>query len=378
MPSLYDLKKDELFELDEDAFWFMNECASAEGCRVEGIDRDFLHFCLSEGILTAEKYFRKPTPPPLKSPVPSLRYLELQITDRCNLKCRHCFVGDSQNNEISVVTVRKILDEFIQMQGLRVMITGGEPLMHRDFKQINDMLPDYGCRKVLFTNGLLLNRQIMKNLNFDEIQFSIDGMERGHDALRGKGTFRIVIRQMEDAVKLGIPSSVATIVHSRNLDEFDKMRELFKNIGIKDWTVDIPSPAGNLRNNLSFLVPPDAAGKYLNYGFGENYHGSTEGFACGLHLCSILANGIIAKCAFYSGTPIGHIKEGLRVAWQRLNPIKLEELECFDISCPVINLCRGGCRYRASASSEAGGNNYKKDIYKCYAYGIIKAGHEAR
>lgn len=368
---LYDLKNDELYELDEEAFDFLKDCKSQEGCNIEQINQDFLHFCLSEHILTKEAYSRK-TVPLIKSPIPSLRYLELQITDKCNLKCKHCFVGKSQNNELPIAIIEKILDEFLQMQGLRVMITGGEPLMHRGFERLNMILPKYACRKVLFTNGLLLNSQILKNLNVDEIQFSIDGMERGHDALRGKGTFLSVIEKLQNAKEIGFPVSVATVVHCDNLDEFDEMETFFKEIGIKDWTVDIPSPVGNLLDNPSFQVPPHIAGRYLNYGFGDNYHSSAEGFACGLHLLSVLAGGAIAKCAFYCAVPIGHIEEGLRKVWGRLKPVNLKELECFDISCPVINSCRGGCRYRASTACNEKGENYKRDIYKCLAHGIIK------
>ncbi len=376
IPALFDIKKDELYEIDGEAFEFLNRCTSPEGCEVDNIDADFLSFCLSEGVLTTEGCSEKRALI-VKSPVPSLRYLELQVTDKCNLKCRHCFVGASQNIELSVAAIKNILDEFIEMQGLRLMITGGEPLMHSAFEEINAILPDYKCRKVLFTNGLLLNRQILKKLNFDEMQFSIDGMEHGHDALRGKGMFKIVMQKIDDAIKSGIPISVATVVHSENLDEFDNMEALFKEIGIKDWTVDVPTLAGNFKENSHFYVPPDIAGKYLNYGFGNNYHFSEEGFGCGLHLISVLANGGIAKCTFYADIPLGSINEGLKTVWERLKPVKLSELECFDISCPVINACRGGCRYRASVTSGTCNEKLKKDIYKCYAYGIIKREHEA-
>lgn len=368
---LYDITKDELYELDDEAFEFLKRCTHKGGCDIEGISLDFIDFCFNERILTKEPYTLK-IPSLIKSPVPSLRYLELQITDKCNLRCKHCFVGESQNNELSLDIIKNIFDEFALMQGLRVMITGGEPLMHSSFSRLNKILPEYPFRKILFTNGILLNKGIIEFLKVDEIQFSIDGMEKGHDSLRGKGTFVNALQKLQLAKALGFDVSVATIVHSENLREFDEMEKLFREIGIKDWTVDIPSPTGNLINNPSFQVPPEIAGRYLNYGFGENYHSTAEGFACGLHLLSILANGAIAKCAFYCSSPLGYIHEGLRNVWQRLKPIKLDELECSKISCPVIDSCRGGCRFRATLYDGNNANNCKKDIYKCFAYGIIK------
>ncbi len=361
--SVYDIRGDELYELDDDAFEFLKKCSAPEGC-IDNADTGFIDYCLSEGILTKEAVNTK-RPVLVKSPVPSLRYLELQITDKCNLKCGHCYIGKPMNNEISTDKIKIVLDELEEMQGLRLLITGGEPLMHNHFNEINTLLPEYNFRKILFTNGLLLNKKVLKGLNVDEIQFSVDGMEHGHEAIRGKGTYKIVMNRIHEAIDTGIIVSIATMVHGRNLDEFDEMGNLFRKIGIKDWTVDVPCVSGNLKGNPVFQVSPEIAGKYLNYGFGGELHGGGEGFACGLHLMSVLANGNICKCAFYSHTPVGNISEGLRRAWERIMPVKLDELECSDISCRFINECRGGCRFRAEDSR-------KKDLYKCYGYDIMK------
>ena len=73
------------------------------------------------------------------------------------------------------------------MQGLRVLVTGGEPLLHSEFDALNDFLSDYPLRRVLLSNGLLLNSKNMKTFNVDEIQISIDGLDDSHDAIRGRG-----------------------------------------------------------------------------------------------------------------------------------------------------------------------------------------------
>lgn len=368
---LYDIKRDELYEVDEEAFSFFKKCTTTEGCEIDNLSAEFRDFCIKESILTTQPYVRE-IGILTQSPIPSIRYLELQITDKCNLKCKHCYIGKPSNHELPLILIEKVLDDFQQMQGLRVMITGGEPLLHSEFEAINELLKKYALRKVLFTNGLLLNKKILKKLNVDEIQFSIDGMKYGHEVLRGKGTFERVISKLKLAKEVGFTVSVATVIHRENLHEFEEMDTYFRKIGVKDWTVDVPIPIGNLRDNHPLLVPPSIAGKYLNYGFGESYHYTSEGFACGLHLISVLANGSIAKCSFYGNNPLGHISEGLRKAVENSKPIRLEELECAEISCPEIKSCKGGCRFRATFFSDKNSKSYKKDIYKCYAYGIIK------
>ena len=392
-PSLYDIKGDELYELDQAAFEFLKKCAESGGCSDDSADKEFLAYCISEGILSDTPVaVRIPRSgfPSVPSAFPSLRYLELQITDMCNLRCKHCYIDNSEQNELSLGVIRDILDEFESMHGLRLLITGGEPMSHRDFGPINALLPGYGFRKILFTNGLLLDKEVLRTLNVDEIQFSVDGMEHGHNALRGNGTYKKVMKSIEAAKALGITVSVASMVHGENVGDFDAMEALFRDMGIKDWTVDVPCVTGNLKHNALFQMPPAEAGRYLNYGFGGGLHGGGDGYACGLHLLSVLANGTVAKCAFYAHSPLGTVSEGLRKCWTRLKPLKLEALQCAGIRCPVIDVCRGGCRFRASVTPDGHltGTTFpqiqseeeqnRRDMYKCFAYGIITtSGREA-
>ncbi len=360
MPCVYHIRNDEIYELDMDSFEFLKKC-SESGCSSQ--NKDFIDYCLKEGMLTTDMVYAE-RPPLIKSPEPSLRYLELQITNKCNLRCRHCYIGNGGIDELSVKQIKETLKEFEQMQGLRVLITGGEPLLHSKFEEVNEMLPQFSIRKVLFTNGLLLKERI-KKLNVEEIQVSIDGLEDAHDSLRGKGAFKAAMKAVNLSLDYGFHVSIATMVHPGNLDDFEEMERLFKDMGIREWTVDVPCITGRLKENREFQIRPEEGGKYLRYGYGGGIHTSASGFACGLHLMAVMADGKVAKCTFYSDDPAGRVEEGLRTCWQRIKPIRLDELEC---DCEYIESCRGGCRYRAQLF----GNPLGKDFDRCALYGIIK------
>ena len=257
--------------------------------------------------------------------------------------------------------IRDILMQFQEMQGLRVLITGGEPLLHRGFSDLNKMLPDFFLRKVLFTNGVLTDSGILTRLNVDELQVSIDGLEDAHDSLRGQGTFRTAMETVRKALDAGIEVSVSTMVHAGNLGDFGQLDSLFRKIGIKDWTVDIPCRTGRMAENPEWCVPPEDAGRYFDFGFGEGLHAGAEGFGCGLHLMAVMADGRVAKCTFFGETPAGTIKEGLRACWDRIEPVMLSRLAC---DCDHLETCRGGCRYRALLLGDPMG----KDLYKCAYY----------
>ncbi|MBN2654825.1 MAG: radical SAM protein [Nitrospirae bacterium] len=374
-PSVYNIKADELYELDAEAFSFLKKCSGPEGASPADADSEFIDYCVHEGIITDKTPYKHFAAETNKPSFPSLRYLELQITDRCNLRCKHCYIGEPSGRELAPETILDAISQFEQMQGLRLLVTGGEPLLHRCFDSINDLLHSFRLRKVLLTNGLMLTKERISGINFDEIQFSIDGMRRGHEVLRGAGSYDKVMNSLENVLASGISASVATMVHSCNLDEFDEMDNLFSSMGIKDWIVDVPCISGSLGANNELSVSPEKGGRYFSYGFSEGMHGSSEGYGCGLHLASVLADGSVAKCAFYADRPAGNITEGLAICWKRIEPIMLSNLECSDVSCPWINECRGGCRYRAGISNgenflaQSNGISRLRDVYKCRAYG---------
>jgi radical SAM protein with 4Fe4S-binding SPASM domain len=361
-PSVYLVKTDELYELDEEGFSFLRRCASPGGC--SSGESTFIRYCLKEGILTTDGVcVRRPLL--AKSYTPSLRYLELQITDKCNLRCRHCYIGGGRGDELSVQQARDVLREFEEMQGLRVLITGGEPLLHSRFDELNEMLPEFFVRKVLFTNGFLVNRRMLRGLNVEEIQVSIDGLGPTHDALRGAGSFRRAVRAVDAAVAAGLEVSVSTMIHTRDLEDFVEMEKLFRSLGVKDWTVDVPCISGRLGENAGFQVTPEQAGKCLAYGYGGGMHGGSSGYACGPHLISVSSAGAVSRCTFYADRPAGRIEEGLRKCWKRTKPVMLSDLKC---DCTKIEECRGGCRFRA----ELLGDPLGRDLYRCHLYDIMK------
>jgi radical SAM protein with 4Fe4S-binding SPASM domain len=360
-PSVYHTAKDELYELDNESFRFMKNCMTTEGCRSH--DSAFIDYCIDEGLLTTESVVLD-RPALVPAPRPSLRYLELQITDACNLRCKHCYIGEPSRHELTPEQIRNVLVGFQQMQGLRVLLSGGEPLLHSRFDEINEMLPDFFLRKVLFTNGVLLKKEVLSALKVNEIQVSIDGLEAAHDSIRGAGMFSRALQAIRHALDAGFDVSVSTMVHRNNLADFDGMEKLFKHMGVKDWTVDVPCTAGRLNEHREFLIKPGEGGKFLGYGYGGGIHASAQGFGCGLHLLAVLADGKLAKCTFYGDQAVGTIDDGLADAWRKAKPVLLKELTC---ACEYLEVCRGGCRYRAELMEGKGG----KDLYRCALYGIL-------
>ncbi len=354
-PHLFNIKADELYELEEDGLRFIKEVET--GTAEQNItDREVLEFALEEGLVERSD---SPMSAPLKkgqSPLPSLRYLELVLTMRCNLRCRHCYQGGASAADLEPGTLERVIDEFDDMQGLRLLLSGGEPLLYAHFDKLLSLLPDRGFRSVLISNGLLIERDLLKNAPFHEVQVSIDGMEGGHDWMRGDGTFKKAVAGARLVVDMGLDLSVATMVHPENLAEMDELEKLVHDLSAREWSLEVPTEAGRWQAREGLL---EKAASSLSRGFGGSYHGSAEGFACGHHLAAISPEGNLIKCGFYHDRPIGHIKEGLRQVWSRKPVVSVSDIEvCRD--CEYRDECGGGCRFRAGEGP---------DPLMCAAYG---------
>ncbi len=370
-PALYDAAADALYELDEEGWRFLSSSPSREAAAGSPASAAFVEFCLAEGLLVparAPVATAVPEAPPL---LPSLRYLVLHLTDRCTLRCRHCYIGPQTGADLPLADVLRVADEFAALQGLRLIVSGGEPLMHRHFWRLNDRLPGYPFRSILLTNGTLLDREAARTLRFDEVQVSLDGPEEAHDLLRGKGSYRRAVAALRHLAEAGVPASVASVVFSGNLARFDELEAILREFPLRGWSIDVPCPAGALLDNPQLLADTASAAALMARSFGGGFHGSTGGWACGAHLAAVMADGTIDKCGYFTRLRSGHLHEGLAAAWARIPRQRLEELSC---RCPHLGECRGGCRFRALAH----GNELGPDPAQCHLRGVPVGGPDGR
>lgn len=361
-PCLYDLKADELYELNEDALEGLKRCWGGLTLAEAELEAEFAQFCLEEDLLELSPAPR-PRPLPLcQGPRPSLRYLEVQVTWRCNLACAHCYLGPARQVDLPVADFAALVREFEAMGGLRLLISGGEPLMHPRWEEINAALAALKVRKVLLSNGLLLDAGRLAGLNCHEVQISLDGLRQGHENLRGPGSFERAVAAARRVRGAGLDLSIATMAHAGNLTEMAGLADLVRELGAQEWGVDAPCLAGRLVEGPDLAVTPQEASQAMSYAFGGAYHGGSGGMACGLHLCTVAPDGKTAQCGFYFDNPLGLAADGLWTCWSRRRPLALDSVpEC--ARCPAAEDCGGGCRFRAPALD-------RPDPVMCALHGI--------
>ena len=198
---------------------------------------------------------------PYVAPVPALG---LEITNRCNLSCRHCF-NRSGEGAVQELSLSDMLSVFQQAQGMgiqHVRLSGGEPTLHPDFAPIVNGAVQHGMCVSINTNGLYAQgtRRRLAGLPIDLFIISLDGLQATNDALRGQGVFGQVVesvawlRRQGRAVTLGVHLAQSTIADIPGLIALAS--DLDANIKFAPLR-----PAGRARDNLAHDLVT-AAGMY--------------------------------------------------------------------------------------------------------------------
>jgi len=151
-----------------------------------------------------------------------LYLLAVEITSRCNLRCRHCYGDFYDKDAISMddAAISTIVSFVERMRIPNVTLTGGEPLLagSRVFRWARE-LQDVGAAVTLTTNGLLAPKYPSNWFRvFSRVQLSIDGTREEHDRLRGSGTYARVLEALEHLKRGGLRQIVLMMtVHSGNV-----------------------------------------------------------------------------------------------------------------------------------------------------------------
>ncbi|QUH30578.1 radical SAM/SPASM domain-containing protein [Vallitalea guaymasensis] len=125
--------------------------------------------------------------------------LFLSITNRCNLKCPHCYLDSSaQYNDLDTKAWIKIARDTAKAKIFSIVITGGEPLVRKDFIDIIEAFDIWQTLK-LNTNATLINDKIAKFIagRFLTVMVSIDGPQLIHDSIRGKGSYNKTVQGLK-------------------------------------------------------------------------------------------------------------------------------------------------------------------------------------
>ena len=126
------------------------------------------------------------TPLPHVDPITRLPILILFPHSRCNCRCVMCDIWrDTTKTELAASDVARWVDEWRALGVQRVVLSGGEALLHSQLWELCDVLRAADIGITILSTGLLLRRHAAELvLRCDDVVVSLDGPQAIHDAIR--------------------------------------------------------------------------------------------------------------------------------------------------------------------------------------------------
>ena len=160
----------------------------------------------------------------------ALTSFEIDLTARCNNDCRHCYInldaGDrqAQAREMSADRIVELAGQAASLGALWCMLSGGEPLLRRDFAEIYLRLKKKGLLVAIFTNATLITDEhvrLFKTYPPRDIEVSVYGVTREtyERVTRKAGSFDAFCQGLDRLLDSGLKVRLKAMALRSNVKE---------------------------------------------------------------------------------------------------------------------------------------------------------------
>ncbi|MBI5074346.1 MAG: radical SAM protein [Nitrospirae bacterium] len=335
-------------------------------------------------------------------------FIQLHLTERCNLKCKHCYQTEDRPKEMSLAEIVLLIDEVSCMlddwrQAYAIdlsssfTVTGGEPFLRSDLFEVLEELRKNAIDTYMLSNGTLITRELSARLaaiGVKGVQISIEGSEEVHDSIRGAGSFASSLKGIRNILDAGIELTLNTTLSELNADCFMDVIDLASSTGAQRVGFSRLVPSGSGAILLGRMLTNEAVEQIYHKIFSLHIPGlkivtgdpvasqfrnpagdaadplPSGGCAAGVSGLTILPDGTITPCRRMP-LPIGNVKEdSLREIWATSETLRaLRDKTQYQGRCGTCSkwsACRG-CRAIAYAFSQSQGEgSYLAEDPQCF------------
>jgi len=173
---------------------------------------------------------------------------QMELTFRCNLKCVHCYITQSEDDkELTFQEIKEIIDQIHKAGCLWLSFTGGEPFVRDDFLDIYQYVKRKGFLISILTNATLLTPKIVDFLAKEppfSIEISLYGItEETYERIsQVKGSFDMAMKGIELIAERDLPFKIKTTALNLNFQELDRIQQYTEKLGVEFQLGDILFP----------------------------------------------------------------------------------------------------------------------------------------
>ncbi len=192
----------------------------------------------------------------------------IELTRRCNLRCIHCYLGDGDDRfgdgEMTTKQVLDVIDQIAEAGCLYLTITGGDPMMRRDFPAVYRHAKEAGLLVTVMCDGVLVSPEIVelfKDLPPTAVEISLYGGSAKiyEKVTRIPGSFARCLQGISRLVEAGLKVRIKTVLMSVNAHEIEAMRAIAEGFGspLRLDSAIFPCLHTEDRGPVDLRVPPE-------------------------------------------------------------------------------------------------------------------------
>ena len=194
---------------------------------------------------------------------------QFHITDTCDQRCKHCYIFAEDNckalTEMPFSKMKKVIDSCASMcerlgRQPYFYITGGDPILHKDFWKLAELLKEKGLAWGILGNPFHLNDEVCQRLHecgCRKYQLSLDGMEEMHDMFRKKGSFQSTIKAIDYIMNSGMYCAVMSTASSANIKDFPALIDLVAEKNVDVFAFGRYCPTSGQKSEEYHIKPED-------------------------------------------------------------------------------------------------------------------------
>jgi len=290
-----------------------------------------------------------------------------ELTERCNLACRMCYVCQSSNDaarrakELSTGEWLDLSRQAVDNGMVFLLLTGGEVLLRPDFFELYTPLTRMGLILTLFTNGTLVTDTLAARLAEappSRTEITLYGATAAtYEAVTGvAGSYARCCAGIEALVRRRVPLGLKTTVTRQNVDELDAMRQMAHNWGLPfsgGWLISnrrdgAPSEVVDCRLSASECVTLEAtdrasATEWTETALRESFSSSDRSFFCQAGQTAFVVNpqGDMNACVDLPLPAARPLDIGFAAAWRLVQRFvdAAPPLASLCLSCNVRDFC---------------------------------------
>lgn len=305
----------------------------------------------------------------------SLIEVWLNITYKCNLRCKHCHssFGTPLQNELTTEEITTVIQDISKFKDCRLFISGGEPFCRPDIMEILKIAAHYFPDRTMFvTNGTLITEEqadVLAELPV-KMQVSLEGPDpESNDFIRGKGVFNKAVDTIRMLKSKGITPVVRMTLLKTNLHKIEDILQFIEKEGLDFVSLGTLQRSGRAYESIKDIDPsideliatyrkirkldPDLSRIHFSEELRPAVIRLERQNLCGAGsaMLSIGADGGVYPCAglMHDEFLAGNIRDTpLEEIWKNSPVLKeIRELSIMQIpdcrECPIRFMCGGGC-----------------------------------